>query len=344
MNIKTRLNFNSFEAAFRVIDTHTAGEFTRIIVSGFPKLDGDTMIERKTFLAEHYDPYRRALMLEPRGHHDMFGALLTEAVHPDADFGVIFMDSGKYLNMCGHGTIGVVTALIETGLVPALEPYTEVTLDTPAGIVRAKAEVKERQVLRVTLTNVPSFLYKEDLVTVIDEQEIHYDIAFGGSFFAMVNVEPLGWDIHPDSVPKLTSFSMKMLKQINEEVTISHPELDITSVDLVNLHCPTATPGCDKKNLLVWGDSMADRSPGGTASSAMLASLYHKGKIRIGEPFVYESFLGSRFEGEILETTKVGEFDAVVSQFTGTAYLTGNSTYVIDPDDPLKYGFKVGEE
>lgn len=342
MKIQPKLNIDSFEAAFRAIDTHTAGEFTRIIVSGFPELKGNTMIERKNFLAENYDQYRRALMFEPRGHHDMFGALLTDPIHPEADYGVIFMDTGKYLNMCGHGTIGAVTALIETGLVPAKEPYTEVVLDTPAGIVHTKAEVANGQVKSVTLTNVPSFLYKENLTTVIDGKEIHYDISFGGSFFAMVDAKQLDLDVNRLTIPKLTEFGMKMIHQVNSEIHIKHPELDITSLDLVDLYCPTETPGCDKRNVLIWGDHMADRSPGGTATSAMLAALHQKGQIKIGEPFVYESFIGSQFKGEILETTKVGDFDAVISQFTGTAYVTGKSTYVIDPDDPLKYGFKVG--
>ena len=163
MEINPHLNTDSFEAAFKAIDTHTVGEFTRIILSGFPPLKGDTMIERKNYLAKHYDKYRTALMFEPRGHHDMFGALLTDPIHPEADFGVIFMDTGEYLNMCGHGTIGSVTALIETGLVEAKEPYTEVVLDAPAGLIRTKAEVKNGKVLNVTLTNVPAFLYKEIL-------------------------------------------------------------------------------------------------------------------------------------------------------------------------------------
>ncbi len=182
MEIHPRLDPDAFEASFHAIDTHTVGEFTRIIVSGFPELKGETMIERKNFLARNYDKYRRALMFEPRGHHDMFGALLTDPVHSEADFGVIFMDTGEYLNMCGHGTIGSVTAIIETGLVPAQEPYTEVVLDAPAGLIRTKAEVKNGKVMNVTLTNVPAFLYKENLTTVVDGKEIVYDINFVGSF------------------------------------------------------------------------------------------------------------------------------------------------------------------
>ena len=146
-------------------------------------------IERKNYLAEHYDHFRQALMFEPRGHHDMFGAVVTEPVNPEADFGVIFMDTGEYLNMCGHGTIGTVTAVIETGLIEAKEPETEVVLEAPAGLIRTKAQVKDGKVVSVTLTNVPAFLYKENLKTVVDGREITYDISFGGSFFAIIDAE-----------------------------------------------------------------------------------------------------------------------------------------------------------
>lgn len=342
MEINPKLNLDAFEASFHAIDTHTVGEFTRIITSGFPKLEGNTMIERKNFLAKHYDKYRQALMFEPRGHHDMFGALLTDPIHPEADFGVIFMDTGEYLNMCGHGTIGSVTAIIETGLVPAVEPYTEVVLDAPAGIIRTKAEVKNGKVLNVTLTNVPAFLYKENLTTEVDGREVHYDISFGGSFFALVDIEQFGWHVDPQSIPQLTDFGMKLIEKVNAEIEIRHPELDITTVDLAELYCSTDTPGCDKRNVVIFGDHMADRSPCGTGTSAKLATLYKKGEIKVGQPFVYESFIGSQFKGVILDTTKVADYDAVIPQITGSAYLTGEATYVIDPDDPLKYGFKVG--
>lgn len=343
MNINPKLNIDSFEAAFTAVDTHTVGEFTRIITSGFPELVGDTMIERKNFLAKYHDEYRQALMFEPRGHHDMFGALLTDPIHEECDFGIIYMDTGDYLNMCGHGTIGAVTAIIESGLVPAVEPYTEVVLDAPAGIIRTKAKVKDGKVLNVTLTNVPSFLYKENLTTVIDGKEITYDISFGGSFFALVDVEKLGWEVTPENIPMLTDFGMKVIKQANEEVKIQHPELDITSVDLAELYCSSPTEGCDKRNVVIFGDNMADRSPCGTGTSAKLATLHKRGEIGVGEPFIYESFIGSQFKGVILEETKVAEYDAVIPQITGSAYVTGLATYVIDPADPLKYGFQVGK-
>ncbi|MEF9946302.1 MAG: proline racemase family protein [Lachnospiraceae bacterium] len=342
MEINPKLNLDAFEASFKAIDTHTVGEFTRIIVSGFPELKGNTPIERKHYIADHFDKYRQALMFEPRGHHDMFGALLAEPISPEADFAVFFMDTGEYLNMCGHGTIGSVTAIIESGLVPAVEPYTEVVLEAPAGLIRTKAEVKNGKVLSVTLTNVPAFLYKENLKTVIDGREVIYDISFGGSFFALVNLDQFGWKVEPKAIPELTKFGMKIIEQVNKEVEMQHPELDITTVDLAELYCSTDTPGCDKRNVVIFGDNMADRSPCGTGTSAKLATLYARDEIKVGEPFVYESFIGSQFKGVIKEETKVGDFKAVIPQITGSAYVTGESTYVIDADDPLKYGFQVG--
>lgn len=342
MVINPKLNIDAYEASFRAIDTHTVGEFTRIIVSGFPELEGETMIERKNFLAENYDKYRQALMHEPRGHHDMFGALLTDPIHEECDFGIIYMDTGDYLNMCGHGTIGAVTAIIEAGLVPAVEPVTEVVLDAPAGIIRTKAEVKDGKVLNVTLTNVPAFLYKENLKTVVDGKEVTYDISFGGSFFVLVDVEQFGWDVNPKNIPMLTEFGMKVLNNVNAEVKVQHPTLDITTCDLTELYCSSPTPGCDKRNVVIFGDSQADRSPCGTGTSAKLATLHARNEIAVGEPFIYESFIGSKFKGVILEETKVGEFDAVIPQITGSAYVTGDATYIIDGDDPLKYGFQVG--
>ena len=343
MELKPNVNLSIYEKNFVAVDTHTVGEFTRVVLSGFPEMPGNTMIEKKKYLEEHCDEYRKALMFEPRGHHDMFGSIVTNPINSEADYGVIYMDTGGYLNMCGHGTIGTVTAIIESGLVEAKEPYTEVVLDAPAGLIRTKAEVKGGKVVNVTLTNVPAFLYKENLKTVIGGKEVTYDISFGGSFFALCDVTQIGLAIIPENIPALTEFGMKLIENANKENQIQHPEVDITSVDLAELYCPTSTPGCDMRNVVIFGDYMADRSPCGTGTSAKLATLYRRGKIGIGEPFVYESFIGTTFKGVIKEEAKAGEIPAVIPQITGSAYLTGVSTYIIDNDDPLKYGFQVGK-
>ena len=192
MNYNPKINLDRFEASFKAIDAHTAGEFCRVVYSGFPKPEGNTPIERKHWLEKNYNHYRTALMLEPRGHHDMFGAFICEPLDPQADFAIFFIDTGGWLNMCGHCTIGAVTVAVETGMVEAKEPYTEVVLEAPAGIIRTKAEVKDGKVLGVTLENVPAFLYKPNQKVVIDGKEITFDISFGGSFFALVDTDKLG--------------------------------------------------------------------------------------------------------------------------------------------------------
>ena len=220
MNLTPAINSSKFSHSFTVVDSHTMGEPTRIVLSGVPDLPGNTMIEKKEYFLEHYDWIRTALMYEPRGHKDMFGAVITKPVHEEADFGILFIEAAGCLNMCGHGTIGAVTVLINTGIIKAVEPVTHVTLDAPAGIIRVDANVKDGVVESVTLTNAPAFLYKSGLKTVIDGKEINYDISFGGSFFTLVDVDQFGLDISPATVNELIRLGMKILPQVNKEVEI----------------------------------------------------------------------------------------------------------------------------
>ena len=333
MELKANVNFDRFEGALQVVDSHTVGEFCRIVIGGFPEPEGNTMIEKKKWMEKNYDHVRTALMFEPRGHHDMFGAFLCEPVNPEAQFGVMFMDTGGYLNMCGHCTIGAVTVAIEAGLVESHEGENEVILEAPAGIIRTKAIVKNGKVESVTLTNVPAFVYKEN-----------QKVTFGGSFFALVDTTKLDiGEINPKTVPAYTALGMKMLDAINKEIPVKHPLLDIDTVDLVEFYGPTPNPDkATMRNVVIFGDAMADRSPCGTGTSAKLATLHHWGEIEVGEEFIYESFIGSLFKGVIKETTKVADYDAVIPMITGSCYLTGVATYLIDPEDPLKYGFQVG--
>ena len=195
MELKANVNFDRFEAALQVVDAHTVGEFCRMVIGGFPEPEGNTMIEKKDWMEKNYDHVRTALMLEPRGHHDMFGAFLCEPIDKEADLGVIFMDTGGYLNMCGHCTIGAVTVAIEAGLVESHEGENSVVLEAPAGLIRTTADVKNGKVTGVTLTNVPAFVYKDNLTVNVDGKEIPYTISFGGSFFALVDTTKL--DIGP---------------------------------------------------------------------------------------------------------------------------------------------------
>ena len=334
----------------RTIEAHTEGEYVRVCLD-CPDVPGNTMIEKKHYLEEHYDHLRTALMWEPRGHHDMFGAFLTEPVNKEADFGIFFLDGGGYLNMCGHCTIGAVTAILEGGLMEMKEPETEVILEAPAGIIKTVAQCKNGKVTGVTLTNVPAFVYKKDLEIEYEGKKVVYDICFGGSFFALVDVEKnFGIKVGQDTAKFLTDFSSFMLKEVNATVEIQHPELDITSVDLVENY---ATTDLDPKqycadakfalqNLVVFGEPEApqlDRSPCGTGTSAKMSLLNYLGELEVGESFVYESFIGTTFIGHIAGKTKVGEFDAVIPQVTGAAYLCGEANWFMDDDDKMTTGF-----
>ncbi len=344
MKLEAKINFDRFESALQVVDAHTVGEFCRIVIGGFPEPEGKTMIEKKDWMEENYDHVRTALMLEPRGHHDMFGAFLCEPVNPEADFGVMFMDTGGYLNMCGHCTIGAVTVILEAGLMECHEGENIVVLEAPAGLIRTTATVVNGKVTGVTLTNVPAFIYKDNMSIEIDGVEVPYTISFGGSFFALVDTTKLSiGEINAKTVPAYIELGMKLRDAINASVEIQHPTLDITEVDLVEFYGPTPNPeNATMRNVVVFGDAQADRSPCGTGTSAKLATLHAWGELKVGEEFIYESFIGTTFKGVIKETTKIGDYDAVVPMITGSCCLTGVGTYLIDPEDSLKYGFLIG--
>jgi proline racemase len=317
------------------------GEPTRIIVGGVPKIPGKTMAEKKEYLQKEMDNVRTAIMLEPRGHNDMFGSILTSPVNEEADFGIIFMDGGGYLNMCGHGSIGAVTVSIETGMVEAVEPITHVKMDTPAGLVSAEAKVKNGKVKEVSIVNVPAFLYKENVSVEVPEiGEVKFDISFGGSFFAIVNAKQLGLKIEPKNTNKLTEIALQLRDIINENIEIQHPTLShIKTVDLIEIYDEPTHPEANYKNVVIFGQGQVDRSPCGTGTSAKLATLYSKGELKEGEVFVYESILGTLFKGRIVGTGKVGDFTTITPEITGAAFITGFNHFVIDEDDPVKYGF-----
>ncbi|MDR7001956.1 proline racemase family protein [Neobacillus niacini] len=325
------------------IDSHTAGEAARIITGGIPNIPGKTMAEKRQYLIDHHDHLRTALMHEPRGHNEMFGAFLTAPTDPNADFGIIFMDGGGYLNMCGHNTIAAVTVAIETGMVETGDGRTaQVVLDTPAGLVRANASIKDgRKVEEVSFKNVPSFLYKKDQKLYIPEiGEVTFDISFGGSFFVIISAKELGLKVEPKNASLLTSLGMKVLQAVNANIEIQHPTLKhINKADLIEIFDDPIHPDATYKNVVIFGQGQVDRSPCGTGTSAKLATLYARGELGINEPFVYESILGTLFKGRIVEETTIGEFTAVVPEITGSAYITGYNTFLIDPEDPLKYGF-----
>lgn len=329
--------------SLNVVDSHTMGEPTRIIVGGVPNIPGKSMAEKKYYLEDKMDNLRTAVMHEPRGHGDMFGSIITPPVNDESDFGIIFMDGGGYLNMCGHGSIGAITVAIETGMVDAVEPFTEVKMDTPAGVIAARAAVIDGKVQEVSIVNVPAFSYMRDVVVPVPSiGDVQMDISFGGSFFAIVDSRKLGVKVQPDNASKLLDMGLKIRDAVNEHIEVQHPELPhINNVDLVEFYDDPTHEDADYKNVVVFGQGQVDRSPCGTGTSAKLATLHAKGQIGQDELFVYESILGTLFKGRILEETNVGKEKAIIPEITGSAYITGFNHFIIDPEDPVKYGFSL---
>lgn len=329
---------------FSTIDTHTGGEPTRTVIGGIPVIPGKTVSDKMLYLQEKEDWIRKVLMLEPRGNDVMSGVILTEPCSPGADLGVIFTEVGGYLPMCGHDTIGVSTALIEAGIIKPIEPYTYITLDTPAGVVKVKVLVEDNVAKEVSFTNIPSFVFGQDIkVEVPSLGTVKLDIAYGGNFYAIVNAEDLGITIAPQEAQKIIHIGNLIKDSLNQQVKVFHPEKDfINEVTHVEFSAPPTHPEANRKNAVLIPHGSIDRSPCGTGSSAKLACLYSKGELKIGSTFVHESIIGTIFKCRVLEETTAGSFKAVIPEITGSAYVTGMHTFVIDPDDPLQEGIKIG--
>ena len=337
-----KLDLSRFSNCFKTIESHTVGEPTRVILSGFPEPHGETMMERKCFYEQNYDHYRQALMAEPRGHSDMVGALLLEPTDPRASIGVIYMDTNRWINMCGHATIGCATVAVNAGLVAVSEPTTHLVLDAPAGLIHTDVHVRDGKAVAVSFENVPSFLYAEDCsVELEDGRRIPFAIAYAGAFFALVDVASINEDICDRNVAKLRLLGMRILKRINETMEVRHPQLAITGVANIEFYGPPKTPQAHQCNVVVSAEGQVDRSPCGTGTSAKLAYMYATGKLGMGEVFVNGNFTGALFQGCVKQETSVGDYPAIIPQITGSAYISGTATYYIDPDDPLKWGFVI---
>ena len=325
---------------FRTIDTHTGGNPTRTIVSGLPKLAGSTMAEKMLDMKSNHDGVRRLLMYEPRGHEVMSGACLIPPCRADADVGVIYIETGGYLPMCGHDTIGFCTALVECGLIPVEEPITTIRLDTPAGLVRAEVTVKDGAAVQVAFRNVPAFLHGAHRVEVPGIGGVECEIAYGGNFYAIVDAQTLGLLLEPSNASEIVGRAVLIRQTINRSLTVAHPESPfIRGVTHVEFYDEARHPEADARNAVVVPPGGIDRSPCGTGTSAKLAALFSQGKIGLNETYVHESIVGSLFRGRVLERTAVGGLPAVVTEIAGTARMMGMHTFYSEPDDPLDEGF-----
>jgi len=326
---------------FSAVDSHTEGMPTRVVTGGVGVVPGAAMNERRLYFIEHLDGVRRLLMNEPRGHAAMSGAILQPPTRPDADFGVLYIEVSGLLPMCGHGTIGVATVLVETGMVPVVEPVTTIRLDTPAGLVIASVHVSDGHADAVTLTNVPSYSERLDAtIAVPGLGEVPYSLAFGGNFYAMVNLADVGLPFDRSRKDDILRAGLAVMGAINEQAPPSHPEIE--GVD----HChhvefiAEGSTAAHSRHAMAIHPGWFDRSPCGTGTSARMAELHARGELALGEDFVNESFIGSRFIGRLVEETTVGNLPAVVPTITGRAWVTGIGQYMLDPSDPYPDGFQ----
>jgi proline racemase len=323
------------------VDSHTEGMPTRVITGGVGVIPGATMAERRSHFMANTDHLRTMLMYEPRGHSAMSGAILQPPTRPDADFGVLFIEVSGCLPMCGHGTIGVATVLVETGMVEVTSPVTTVRLDVPAGLVIADVAVRDDGAATgVTIRNVPSFPVALDAaVEVPGFGEVRYDLAFGGNFYAIVELDALGLPFERSAAPRLLDAGLSIMDAINEADPPVHPaEPTIHSCHHVYL----AAPGSDAKHsrhAMAIHPGWFDRSPCGTGTSARMAQLWARGELGLDQDFINESYLGRHFTGRLIEQTTVAGVPAVVPTVTGRAWITGTSQFFLDSEDPFPAGF-----
>ncbi|UCH65549.1 MAG: proline racemase family protein [Ignavibacterium sp.] len=323
------------------IDTHTAGEPLRIILDGLPKIHGDTILDKRKFMKENLDHLRTALMFEPRGHADMYGCVVTPPVSDNADFGVIFTHNEGYSTMCGHGIIALTKVAVQSGIVTKSKPVTVIRIDTPAGLVTSYAIIKGDEIDRIYFHNVPSYvLTLNQNVEVAGLGSVNFDIAFGGAYYAFVDADKLGISMTENNFRLLIEKGIAIKKTVMENFDIKHPY----EKDLNFLYGTIFTGAPLKKenhsrNVCVFADGEVDRSPTGTGVSARLALHYAKKEIGVNDPIVIESIIGSEFTGRVAETTKFADYDAVIPEVEGNAFITGKHEFIIDPKDPLKNGF-----
>ncbi|MDR5752931.1 MULTISPECIES: trans-3-hydroxy-L-proline dehydratase [unclassified Caballeronia] len=329
--------------AISTVEVHTGGEAFRIVTSGLPRMQGKSIVARRAWLKEHADHIRRALMFEPRGHADMYGGYLTEPVSEGADFGVIFVHNEGYSDHCGHGVIGLATAAVELGWIERTSPETRVGIDAPCGFIEAFVQWDGEHAGNVRFVNVPSFIWQRDVtVDTPTFGKVTGDIAFGGAFYFYVDGAPFDLPVRESAVVRLIAFGAEVKAAANAAFKVVHPEIpELNHIYGTIIANSPRHAGSTQANCCVFADREVDRSPTGSGTAGRVAQLYLRGQLGRDETLVNESVIGTVFKGRVLRETKLGEFDAVIPEVEGNAYICGFANWIIDERDPLTYGFLV---
>jgi proline racemase len=322
------------------IDSHTCGQPTRVIVDGVPELAYATIAEARDALRRDHDWLRRCAVLEPRGHRSLFGVALVAPTDPASAAGVVFMDAVGYHDMCGHATIGAVTTLVEAGLVAAEDGESELALETPAGRIETRIEVRDGRVEGVTFRNQPAY-FLERVPIAGPAGEVDVDISYGGQWYAFVESRAFGLRVASDAIDALVGTAAEMRYAIAAAVTRRDARTDeVARVENV-MWTDEPPPGADGLNMAVNSAGAFDRSPCGTGTSARLALLHAHADLDVGVPYVNASVLGTTYTGRIADTTTIGGYDAIIPEITGSAWMTGRGDLWVDPRDPLADGFML---
>lgn len=328
---------------FFCVDAHTCGNPVRVVAGGGPVLKGENMFERRLHFMQDFDWIRRGLMFEPRGHDMMSGSIIFPPSDPANDMGILFIETSGCLPMCGHGTIGTVTVAIEQGLVVP-KKNGELMVEVPAGLIKVEYKMNGKKVTTVKLTNVASYLAGKDLeIESPHLGKLRFDVAYGGNFYAIIDPQPNFKGLEHYSADELIAFSRPLRKLINTKYSFNHPlNPNIQGVSHIEWTGATLSPEADGRNAVFYGDKAIDRSPCGTGTSARMAQLAARGKLKKGDGFLHESIIGSQFLGRVEDHTTVGEFEAIVPSIEGWAKITGfNNIFIDDEDDPYAHGFQV---
>ena len=346
-----------FSSLINAVDLHACGEPGRVITGGVLDVPGESMFAKMQYFQQHHDDLRLRMLREPRGYPATCCNLILPATRPEAQAGYIIMEQVEYPPMSGTNTICVVTALLETGMLPMREPVTELVLEAPAGLIGVRADCRDGKVTQVTFRNVPAFAVHLDRpIEVRGLGTVNVDVAWGGMFYVIAEAQPFGLRLTPDEGRDLTRISEMILLAAQEQLPVAHPENPaVTGPTIAQLSGPPARPDADRKNAVTvstgkldWDRPASftgaiDRSPCGTGTCAKMAALYAKGQLGLNQDFRHEGILGTLFTGRLVEETRVGPYRAVVPTLSGTAWITGLAQYVVDPDDPFPNGFTVGD-
>jgi len=337
--------------SLKTIDAHVAGEPLRLVIEGMPRPSGKTMAQKRDWMERHADDLRRALVLEPRGHRDMCGAMLTEPVSPGSDAGVIFFHNEGYPAMSGHGAIAAAAIALERNLLPLVpsdiaREEVAVSLDTVAGTVHVRPRLQTHgdnyTVDSVMFTNVPSYVWGGGQTVRLGSRELRVDIAFGGVFYAIVDTEAIGIPLNGSRMPELRRLGVDIRNAVNAAITVSHPaDETLSGVAGVIFTGPPQDPEAHLRNVTVFANGAVDRSPCAAGTSAVMSVLDAMGLLLGDHPFVHESIIGTLHRGRVTGRTQVGEYAAIVTEIEATASLTGEHTFFVDDDDPLREGFEL---